>query len=82
MACRRVRRDRHEIARTYSRSGVELRNLVLVNKLPVSRRVRVHRSRFEERGRRTQSQGTVDDVPEANESVQHSVVDDRLTYDP
>lgn len=47
---------------TYSRSGVELSDLVLVDKVPVSRCIRVDRSRFEERGGRTQSERTIDDV--------------------
>jgi hypothetical protein len=49
-------------ADTYSRSGVELRDLVLVDKVPVSRRIGVNRSRFEEGGGRTQSKRTVDNV--------------------
>jgi hypothetical protein len=47
---------------TYSRSCVELSNLVLVDKVPVSRCVRVDRSRLEEGGGRTQSERTIDDV--------------------
>ena len=46
----------------YGRSSVELSDLVLVDKVPISGSVGVYRSRFKECSSNTQSQRTIDNV--------------------
>lgn len=69
--------------KTYSRSCVELSDLVLVDKVPISRCIRVDRSRFEKGGSRTQSERAIDDVAidETSEHCDFTVLSSTLTYD-